>query len=96
MKTPLRELVLLGVLIISAAAVAITPDNQVVIDSPNKQPQRLSTFDSAEDIVDQWAENGRRFITRNGQTCMCPHLERLGEWRIPDLNPSMRVATRNS
>jgi hypothetical protein len=72
MKTTLGKFVWLGVLAVSTVAAAVAPDNQVVIDSLRKQPQyewRFPTFDAAEDIVDQWVENGRQFLTRNGKTC---------------------------
>ena len=67
MKTSLRKLVWLGVLTISTATVAVvSDDSQVVIDGPGG---RFPTFDTVEDIVDRWVENGRQFINRNGQTC---------------------------
>lgn len=90
MKIPLRKLVCLGVLFASTAAVAVASDNQVVINSPSKQPQhewRFPAFNSADDIMDQWVENGRQFITRNGQKCTCPRPERLNSWRVSYLVP---------
>jgi len=76
MKTPLRKLAWLGVLVISIAAVAATPnDFQTAIDGLNdwqSYGSRFPTFDRAEDIVDRWVENGRQFLNRNGQTCTYP------------------------
>ena len=73
MKTPLQELILLGALATSSATFAVTSDySQIIIDSPGKQAPyqwRAPTFDTVEDIVDQWTNNGREFISRNGQTC---------------------------
>ena len=76
MKAPLRNLIWVGGLVVSIASVAIaSDDHQVVIDGPRKQlahKWRLPVFDSADDIVDQWVENGRQFMNRNGKTCTCP------------------------
>ena len=73
MKTSFRKLVRLGVLVISTAAFAVASDNtQTIVESPGKQTPHQwwpPTFDTVEDIVDQWVEDGREFINRNGQTC---------------------------
>lgn len=73
MKTSLRKLVWLGVLVVSTAAIAVaSDDSQVIVGGAKNGPPPdwwLPTFDTAEDIVDRWVENGRQFINRNGQTC---------------------------
>ena len=73
MKKSLQRLVWLGVLAISTVTTVVASDQpQVVIDGPGEQPPHewhYPAFDSAEDIVDRWVENGRQFINRNGQTC---------------------------
>jgi len=73
MKTSLRKLVWLGVLAVSTAAIAVaSDDSQVIVGGAKNGPPpdwRFPTFDTAEDIVDRWVENGRQFINRNGQTC---------------------------
>ena len=93
MRAPFGKLVWLGALVFSTAAISIASDSQVAIDSLRKQPQHESgfpTFDSTEHIVDQWVEDGRQFITRNGQTCTYLRLERL---KISDIKPPICVHT---
>jgi len=83
MKTSLRKLVWLGFLVAPTVAVAIASDDfQVAIDGlGNALPHgwQSPAFDTVEDIVDQWVENGRQFMNRNGQTCTCP---RRNFWRL--------------
>jgi hypothetical protein len=73
MKASFRKLVQLGFLVISTSTLVVTSDDfQVVIDGPQMEaPHKwwLPTFDTVEDVVEQWAENGREFMNRNGQTC---------------------------
>ena len=73
MKASLRRLVWLGALAISATTTTAVPDDsQIIIDGLEKQAPYepgFPTFDTTEEVVDQWVENGREFINRNGQTC---------------------------
>jgi len=88
MKAPLRNLVWLGALAASTFAAA-SDNTQTILDSPEEQaPSQWlpPTFDAVEDIVDQWVENGREFINRNGQTCACSRHELwLSNFLISDL-----------
>ena len=78
MKTSFRNLVRLGALAIATATFAVaSDDSQVAIDSFEKQALHKwwsPSFDALGDIADQWVENGREFISRNGQ--ICEHLRR--------------------
>ena len=75
MKTSPRKLVWLGVLVLSTAAAAVGMDGPQVVIGGTEDGQLhgkwLPAFDTVEDIVDRWVENGREFINRNGQTCTC-------------------------
>lgn len=85
MRTPLRKLAWLGVLVVSAATTVVASDGQVVFGSPGKQLQyewQSPAFGSSEDNVDQLVENGRRLMTTNGQTCTHPRLEHSNGWLI--------------
>jgi len=91
MKTPFRKLVWLGALAVSTFAAA-SDNSQTILDSPGEQaPYQWPppTFDTVEDIVGQWVENGREFINRNGQTCTCSRRELL--WS-ESLNSNLRYA----
>jgi len=83
MKTSFQKLVWLGALAISTTAFTVASENsQIIIDGPEKQaPYRwlAPTFDTVEDVVDQWTENDREFMNRNGQKCAYSRREL---WRL--------------
>ena len=77
MKASLRNLVWLGVLVISTVTITVASDDiQVVVNNPKSGPPHKwgsPAFDAVGDVVDRWVENGREFINRNGQKCTYPH-----------------------
>jgi len=94
MKTSLRKLVWLGVLVASTSAIAaVSGDSQVIVDGANNilpHGWRFPTFDAVEDTVDRWVENGRQFINRNGQMCTYPYCNLCWLYGFQHRTPTMR------